>query len=127
MYGTPRMSEHSVTRAELAVVGAGAAGLYVALCAAAQIEQVRADGVYTDGETEGDCGDSLPLYKWKQTMKGAGLDGLHEITVTVENARTGEAIYKLKTLLFDSDYPSADNATEGKGKTNAKKRERRNR
>jgi len=30
------MSEHSVTRAELAVVGAGAAGLYVALCAAAQ-------------------------------------------------------------------------------------------
>jgi len=30
------MSEHPVTRAELAVVGAGAAGLYVALCAAAQ-------------------------------------------------------------------------------------------
>ena len=31
----PRMSDASETRAELTIVGAGAAGLYVALCAAA--------------------------------------------------------------------------------------------
>jgi L-aspartate oxidase len=45
------MSEHSVTRAELAVVGAGAAGLYVALCAAAQGARVALVSATTLAQT----------------------------------------------------------------------------
>src|SRR5579871_5970847 len=47
----PRMPEGSVIRAELAVVGAGAAGLYTALCAAAQGAQVALISATTLAET----------------------------------------------------------------------------
>lgn len=93
-----------------------------ALCAAGQIEQVRADGDYTDGETEGDCGDQLPFYKWRQTIKPGDLDGLHEVTVDILDARTGEELYELKTLLFDSDYPSQNQNESTKPKDRAERR-----
>ena len=101
-----------------------------ALCAAGQIEQVRADGDYSDGETEGDCGDDLPLYKWTQTIKAGGLDGLHEVTVDIVNTRTGENIYELKTLLFDSDYPSQEQSAAPRTAAQRRReheRQRRNR
>ncbi len=101
-----------------------------ALCAAGQIEQVRADADYTDGESDGDCGDDLPLYHWKQTIKPGGLDGLHEVTVDIVNTRTGEQLYELKTLLFDPDYPSQDEQTRPRSpeaRRRERERQRRNR
>ena len=57
-----------------------------ALIAAGQIEELRAAGYLVDGDTEGDCGKGLALYRWKQKIAGAGLEGLHEVTVVVENS-----------------------------------------
>ncbi|HZR19118.1 MAG TPA: hypothetical protein VFE51_17655 [Verrucomicrobiae bacterium] len=72
-----------------------------ALFAAGQIETLRAEGGLQDGTTQGDCGEALPLYRWQQTLGPAGVDGLHEVSVVIENANSGKAIYELKTLLFE--------------------------
>ena len=71
-----------------------------ALVASGQIEALRAESDLSDGDTQGDCGEQLPLYRWRETITPAGIPGLHEVTVVVESARTGQAIYELRTLLF---------------------------
>jgi type II secretory pathway pseudopilin PulG len=72
-----------------------------ALFAAGQIETLRAEGGLQDGTSEGDCGEALPLFRWQQTLSPAGVDGLHEVSVVIENAKSGKMIYDLKTLLFE--------------------------
>jgi prepilin-type N-terminal cleavage/methylation domain-containing protein len=71
-----------------------------ALVAAGLVESLRAEGNLSDGATEGECGEGLSLYRWKQFVTRAGIDGLHEVDVVVQNAKTGQAIYELQTLLF---------------------------
>ena len=85
-----------------------------ALFASGVIEALRAEGYIEKGETEGDCGDDLPLYRWKQTIKNADLDGLHEVTVTVENSKSGKAIYELQTMLFEAPDETSTSSTSGK-------------
>ncbi len=85
-----------------------------ALFAAGKIEMVRADGYLTDGEKEGDCGDDLPLYQWKQSISRTTLNGLHEVVVKVENAKTGTMIYELRTMLFDATDSAFDDASQKK-------------
>ncbi|HZQ46602.1 MAG TPA: prepilin-type N-terminal cleavage/methylation domain-containing protein [Verrucomicrobiae bacterium] len=98
-----------------------------AMIAAGQIEMIRADSYLTDGEDEGDCGEGLSLYRWKQTISSAGIAGLHEVKVVVMNSNTGQDIYELRTLLFDP--ASADTTQSGaRARRNAaesKKREGR--
>jgi Tfp pilus assembly protein PilV len=77
-----------------------------ALIAAGQIEELRASGIITDGETEGSGGEGLSLYHWKETITSTSTDGLHEVTVAVDHARTGKEIYELRTLLFDPPVDS---------------------
>jgi prepilin-type N-terminal cleavage/methylation domain-containing protein len=97
-----------------------------ALLAAGQIEMVRAEGGLEDGETEGDCGEGLPLYRWKQTIAPAGIDGLHQVTVTVERTNSSKVIYELQTLLFEApDDPTLN--TSDKQKQPATSSERRSR
>jgi prepilin-type N-terminal cleavage/methylation domain-containing protein len=97
-----------------------------AMIAAGQIEMIRADGFLTDGDDEGDFGEGLPLYRWKQTISSTSIAGLHEIKVVVQNSKTGRDVYELQTLLFDP--PSDDstkNGTSGlRNSTKSKKRER---
>ena len=97
--------------------------------AAGQIETLRAGGVLTDDTTEGDFGDNFPKYKWQQTVAASDVDGLHQVDVVVQEAKSGAELFKLTTLLFDSDYPSTS-ASEAKQKKRdldkAKKRNRRN-
>jgi prepilin-type N-terminal cleavage/methylation domain-containing protein len=97
-----------------------------AMIAAGQIEMIRADGFLTDGDDEGDFGEGLPLYRWKQTISSTSIAGLHEIKVVVQNAKTGGDIYELKTLLFDPPSDdSTQNGTSGlRNSTRSKKRER---
>jgi prepilin-type N-terminal cleavage/methylation domain-containing protein len=89
-----------------------------AMLAAGQIETLRTDGMLEDGDDDGDFGDDFPSFQWKQTIKPAGIDGLHEVTVTVENANTGQSIYELKTLLFEAPADTESSTT----KTDAKKK-----
>ena len=89
-----------------------------ALIAAGQIETLRAEEYLVDGVTEDDCGDDLPLYRWRQTVSSTDVDGLHEIEIVVENANSGKMICDLRTLLFDPDYPGQD---EGKDKKSPRK------
>ena len=96
-----------------------------ALFAAGQIETLRAEGGLQDGEQEGDCGEGLSLYRWKQSITAAGLDGLHEVAVVVEDARSGKAIYELRTLLFEPvDAPTSGSSDSRK---KSESRERRSR
>jgi prepilin-type N-terminal cleavage/methylation domain-containing protein len=78
-----------------------------ALLAAGLIETLRAEEYFSDGTTEGDCGEGLSLYRWKQSITSAGIDGLHEVEVVVENAKTGKPIYELRTLLFQRPEDSS--------------------
>lgn len=96
-----------------------------ALIAAGQIEQLRADGALTDGETESDELAGLPMYHWKQTISPASVDGLHEVVVAVENSRTGVAIYELRTLLFAVPADSTPNDTNTRGGSRQSRSQRR--
>ena len=51
--------------------------------------------------TNGDCGTGLEIYRWKQNVTTTDLDGLHDVKVIVESARTGQAICELQTLIFE--------------------------
>lgn len=102
----------------------------VVALAAGQIETLRAGGVLADGTTEGDFGDSFPRYRWEQAVAPGEVDGLHQVEVMVKDARSGATVYRLTTLLFDSDYPGST-ASDAKAKLReqekAKTRNRRGR
>ncbi len=88
-----------------------------ALFAAGQIELLRAEKELADGTDSGDCGAGLPLYRWKETVSPADIDGLHEVDVVVENSQTSAEIYELKTLLFQIPDDSSTKAKTAKPKT----------
>ena len=94
-----------------------------ALLAAGQIELLRVDDFLTDGTEEGDGGEGLSRYRWKQTISRTDIDGLHEVLVTVESASTGNAIYELRTLLFQPPSEIAD--PKDRSNTKSKKRDGR--
>jgi prepilin-type N-terminal cleavage/methylation domain-containing protein len=91
-----------------------------ALFAAGQIETLRAEKDLTDGTTTGDCGATLPLYRWKQTISPTDIDGLHDVDVLVENSQTGAAIFELKTLLFEPSEDTSGQSKDTKSKTQPK-------
>ena len=93
-----------------------------ALIAAGRIETLRAEGDFRDGVSEGDCGEGLALFRWKQSISGAGINGLHEIAVVVENAKSGQAIYELRTMLFE---PPDDSTAGGSTRPSDSKSKRR--
>ncbi|HEY3864435.1 MAG TPA: type II secretion system protein [Verrucomicrobiae bacterium] len=100
----------------------------VVALAAGQIETLRAGGVITDDTTDGDFGDTFPKYKWEQTISAGEVDGLHQVDVSVKDAKSGATLYQLTTLLFDSDYPSSsaeDAKDKQRDQDKAKKRNRR--
>ena len=92
------------------------------LFAAGLIESLRAEGYLSDGVTEGDCGEGLSLYRWQQSVTSAGIDGLHQVDVVVENAKTGRSIYELQTLLFQ---PPLDSTGGGSRRSNDSSSRRR--
>jgi general secretion pathway protein I len=69
--------------------------------AAGLIESLRADGIYTDGESEGEGSGAYSIYSFKQTVSKTDIDGLHEVVIKVAEQKTGKAIYELRTMLFD--------------------------
>ena len=93
-----------------------------ALFAAGQIETLRAEGYLSDGVTEGECGEGLSLYRWKQSITGAGIDGLHQVEVAVENAKTGQPIYELQTLLFQRPEEPAPKSSRRPGESGERRR-----
>ncbi len=96
-----------------------------ALLAAGQIEALRAEGYLTDGETEGDGEGSLSRYHWKMTVSGAGVDGLHEVVVTVQNSKSSQDIYELRTLLFEApSYLDSTSKSSGSKSTESKSNRR---
>ncbi len=92
------------------------------LYAAGLIESLRAEGDLSDGVTEGDCGEGLSLYRWQQSVTSAGIDGLHQVDVVVENAKTGRSIYELQTLLFQPPLDSAGGGSRRPNESGARRR-----
>ena len=93
-----------------------------ALFAAGLIETLRAEGYLSDGATEGDCGEGLSLYRWKESITGGGIDGLHQVEVVVENAKTGQPIYELQTLLFQPPVDSVGGRSRRANEPGARRR-----
>jgi len=93
-----------------------------ALIAAGVIETLRAEGDLVDGETEGDGGAALPLYRWRRTLRPAGTPGLHEVDVVVEHAKTGKEIYELQTLLFEPADETANGAPKRSRESGSKRK-----
>ena len=87
-----------------------------ALFAAGKIETLRAEGGLENGETDGDCGAGLEVYRWKQTISDAGLDGLHDVDVVIERAQDNQEIYELKTLLFEPARGANDQTSSSQKK-----------
>ena len=88
-----------------------------AMYAAGLIEEIRAEGDITDGEGEGTCGEGLPLYRWKETISAADIDGLHQVDVSIQNGHTGQEIYELRTLLFERPEESSDSKQTAKDRS----------
>ena len=97
-----------------------------ALIAAGQIETLRADGLVLEGETEGECGAGLSLYRWKQSVTKTSIDGLFEVEVVVLNSKTEKLIFELRTLLFDPPLVSSSSETDNRrDRSDSRRRERR--
>jgi len=82
-----------------------------AVYAAGLIETLRAEGDFENGEQNGDCGEGLSLYRWQETITAAGMDGLHDVKVVIENTKSGKTIYELETLLFLAPDETSTNST----------------
>jgi prepilin-type N-terminal cleavage/methylation domain-containing protein len=93
-----------------------------ALVAAGLVESLRAEGNLSDGATEGECGEGLSLYRWKQSITRTGIDGLHEVDVVVQNAKTGQSIYELQTLLFQPPDEPVGSSSRRPNETGSRKR-----
>jgi prepilin-type N-terminal cleavage/methylation domain-containing protein len=89
-----------------------------ALFAQGKIEELRATHELDDGDEDGDCGATLPLYRWTQTITGTDVAGLHEVSVAVIQGQAGREIYELKTMLFEPD----DDATSKSHKDSKSKK-----
>ena len=97
-----------------------------ALLAAGQMETLRAEGIMIEGVTEGEGGEGLGLYSWRQTVSPTTTDGLFDVTVAVENSQTGRSIYELRTLLFDPlSYKGSETSTDRKAKSKKKEGKKR--
>lgn len=99
-----------------------------ALIAAGRIEMLQADGHIRDGVEEGEGKGGLSLYRWKQSVSGTTIDGLHEVDVVIENTKSAQPIYELRTFLFDPPLlSSADESAARKDSATSKKKDRRRR
>jgi general secretion pathway protein I len=87
-----------------------------AMFAAGLIEELRAQGGITDGQSQGDCGTDLPQYRWSASIAAAGIDGLHEVDVSIVSAHTGQEIYMLRTLLFEAPPDTDSKKSDAKSK-----------
>ena len=95
-----------------------------AVFAAGQIEILRAESFILEGDTDGDCGPGLENYTWKQSVKPAGLEGLFDVEVIVQETETGKDVYALRTLLFDMPLSTDEDTTTTKRKDTMRERER---
>ena len=92
-----------------------------AMYASGVIENLRAAGGITDGQSQGDCGEELPLYRWTESVTAAGVDGLHQVEVTIQNTRSGQEIYALRTLLFETPADTDSKKDDAKSKKKSRK------
>lgn len=95
-----------------------------ALLAEGRMETLRADGLILAGTEEGECGEGFQRFRWKQSIEKTSLDGLFDVTIIIEGAKSGQQLFELKTLLFDAPWSTSGEADEGPA---ADKRRRRGR
>jgi prepilin-type N-terminal cleavage/methylation domain-containing protein len=71
------------------------------LLASGRLEEIRAEGLLTEGERDVDPDGIPPAYSLRETVARTPTDGLYEVTVTVELAETSQVVHELKTLIFE--------------------------
>ena len=85
-----------------------------AMIASGILETLRADGYLREGTKDGEGTGALSLYKWKQTISRTQINGLFEVVVEVDHAKTGKEIYELQTMLFDPPVSSLDDSSSSR-------------
>ena len=86
-----------------------------ALIAAGRIEMLRTEGYLSEGDEEGDGGEGLSGFYWRQSVTSTPIDGLYEVVVVVNRASSAKMIYELRTLLFDPPYTSTQEESVDQG------------
>lgn len=94
-----------------------------AFLAAGQIELIRADGFLKEGESEGQGSGALSPYAWTETVTETPIPGLFEVAVAVRRTPEPNALYELRTLVFEPPAGSLTNRPADSREA----RERRNR
>ena len=72
-----------------------------AALAAAQMEQLRAEGFVMAGEFEGEGEGDLARFIWRQSIEETDIKGLFEVKVSITTTNSEQEIFALSTLLFD--------------------------
>jgi len=93
--------------------------------AASQVELLRAEPFFSNGTTEGLGTGRLSHYKWRQTVSGTPLAGLHDVAIVVEHATQGQPLFELRTYLFQQPSDSTDPGANRKEAESKEKRRRR--
>lgn len=98
-----------------------------ALQAAGVLETLRAEGYLVDGSSEGECTAGLGGYRWRRSIETTEIEGLHQVTVRVEDKRTGSPVCELVTLLFEvpSELPVRDRDRARDREAGGRRREQR--
>lgn len=94
--------------------------------AAGLIEELRAEGYYVDGETEGEVGWERVPCRWRRTLAATEVAGLHEVTVVIEQEKGGKQVFELKTLVFEPELDSGLSESSGQRERD-RERDRRDR
>jgi len=97
-----------------------------ALLAAGRIETARAEGYYEAGDSQGEFEGDLSAYRWQQSITKTDLDGLFNLKVTIESAKTGREIYSLETLVFEPPLESSSGSSTKSPGSQSRKKQRRN-
>jgi prepilin-type N-terminal cleavage/methylation domain-containing protein len=100
-----------------------------ALLATGRLEMLRADKYLSAGETSGEFGGAFPLYGWEERITETTSDGLYRVVIAIKLLQTGETVYELETLLFETPFSTSWGDTvipdSKKGRSGARERKER--
>ena len=90
------------------------------LLAEEQMELIRAEGLVSEGEYDGDFGEEFPGFRWNSVVRESREVGLFEVKVTVLAMPAEEPLYELTTLVFvppdrGAEEPRAPREAPGEG------------
>lgn len=95
--------------------------------AAGRIEFIRSDGLLIEGTSSGNWTGALSGYAYSETIEESEVEGLYDISVTINDQKDGKVVYSLKTKLFEAPLEVESFLSEEDEKERIKENDRRGR